>query len=86
MNKNKNQPHNQVEGIGYDFIPTVLNRAQIDEWIKIDDAEAFAMARNLIKYEGMLVGGSSGSAMAGAVEYIKKNETALKVCFAYFYV
>ena len=34
-----------VEGIGYDFIPDVLNRKLVDNWIKTSDAEAFTMAR-----------------------------------------
>jgi len=67
-----------VEGIGYDFIPTVLNRGIVDEWIKVDDPEAFAMARKMIRHEGMLVGGSSGSCMAGAYNYITANKEALK--------
>lgn len=39
---------NVVEGIGYDFVPKVLDRTVIDEWIKTDDAESFLMARRLI--------------------------------------
>jgi cystathionine beta-synthase len=78
LNNNKRLQDYEVEGIGYDFLPTVLDRSHIDEWVKVDDPEAFAMARKLIKYEGMLVGGSSGSAMAGAYAYIKRNEEALK--------
>ena len=62
----------KVEGIGYDFIPDVLDRALVDEWIKSEDRESFLMARRLIAQEGMLVGGSSGSAMWAAVEIAKK--------------
>ena len=68
----------QVEGIGYDFIPTVLDRDIIDTWVKVDDDKAFDMARKMIKHEGLMVGGSSGSCMAGAYEYIKQNEAELK--------
>jgi cystathionine beta-synthase len=68
----------QVEGIGYDFIPTVLDRQIVDEWVKIDDPEAFEMARKMIQIEGMMVGGSSGTAMAGAHAYIKAHEKELK--------
>lgn len=60
-----------VEGIGYDFIPDVLQRQYIDEWVKSSDKPSFIMARRLIRQEGLLCGGSAGSAMAGAVEYIK---------------
>jgi len=63
----------QVEGIGYDFIPTVLNRDVIDHWVKTDDDEAFLMARKVIRHEGLMVGGSCGSTMAGAHRFIKDN-------------
>ena len=62
----------KVEGIGYDFIPRVLDRQFVDKWLKTDDQESFDYARRLIKEEGMLVGGSSGCAMAAAVRLIKE--------------
>uniref|UniRef100_T1J3M0 Cystathionine beta-synthase n=1 Tax=Strigamia maritima TaxID=126957 RepID=T1J3M0_STRMM len=58
----------EVEGIGYDFVPTVLDRSVVDEWYKSNDKESFIMARRLIKEEGLLCGGSSGAAMAAAVK------------------
>jgi len=58
----------EVEGIGYDFIPTVLDRSVIDKWYKSNDEESFAMSRMLIREEGLLCGGSSGTAMAAAVK------------------
>lgn len=61
-----------VEGIGYDFIPRVLDRTLIDEWVKVGDTDAFLMARRLIKEEGLLCGGSSGTAMHAAVLMAKK--------------
>jgi len=61
----------KVEGIGYDFIPTVLDRSVVDEWIKSDDKESFKMSRRLIKHEGLLCGGSSGSVMSAAVKAAK---------------
>ncbi len=57
-----------VEGIGYDFVPEVLDRTVVSRWVKTQDQESFAMARRLIKEEGLLCGGSSGSAMVGALE------------------
>jgi cystathionine beta-synthase len=39
----------KVEGIGYDFIPDVLDRSLVDEWIKSDDRDSFQMARRLIR-------------------------------------
>ncbi|XP_036898942.1 cystathionine beta-synthase-like protein isoform X1 [Sturnira hondurensis] len=58
----------EVEGIGYDFIPTVLDRSVVDKWFKCNDEESFAFARMLIAQEGLLCGGSAGSAMAAAVK------------------
>jgi cystathionine beta-synthase len=74
----------QVEGIGYDFIPSVLNRGRvngiksIDTWVKTVDQESFDMARDLIRTEGVMCGGSAGSAMAGAMKYIRHHEEDLK--------
>ncbi|XP_022530528.2 cystathionine beta-synthase a isoform X2 [Astyanax mexicanus] len=62
----------EVEGIGYDFIPTVLDRTVVDSWYKTNDEESFAMARMLIRDEGLLCGGSSGTAMAAAVKAAKE--------------
>merc|ERR1712232_1518509 len=63
----------QVEGIGYDFIPTVLDRNVVDYWVKTDDDEASAMIRSIVRHEGLLIGSSCGSAMAGAYKFIKEN-------------
>jgi len=64
----------QVEGIGYDFIPRVLDRTLTDDWIKAPDKESYLMARRLMREEGMMCGGSSGTAMWGAIDYIKKHK------------
>jgi cystathionine beta-synthase len=58
----------KVEGIGYDFIPDVLDRSLVDRWIKTNDGESFRVARQLIRQEGLLVGGSSGSAAWAALK------------------
>jgi len=56
-----------VEGIGYDFVPAVLEHDVVDEWVKTSDAESFHAARRLMRVEGLLVGGSSGSALCAAL-------------------
>lgn len=61
-----------VEGIGYDFIPDVLDRDLVDVWVKTNDQESFDWARRLMREEGMLVGGSSGTAMMAAFREAKK--------------
>lgn len=63
-----------VEGIGYDFIPGVLDRSIVDRWYKSEDRSSFLMSRRLIREEGLLCGGSSGTAMAAAVEAAKELE------------
>lgn len=57
-----------VEGIGYDFFPDVLDNNLIDKYIKTNDEESFKMSRRLIKEEGLLCGGSCGSAMVAAMK------------------
>ncbi|OJJ50458.1 hypothetical protein ASPZODRAFT_147971 [Penicilliopsis zonata CBS 506.65] len=67
-----NQPY-KVEGIGYDFIPDVLDQQIVDKWYKTADKESFQYARRLIAEEGLLVGGSSGSAIAALVKAAQDN-------------
>ena len=57
-----------VEGIGYDFFPDVLDNDLVDKYIKTEDEESFLMSRRLIKEEGLLCGGSCGSAMVAALQ------------------
>jgi cystathionine beta-synthase len=61
----------KVEGIGYDFIPDVLDRSLVDRWVKTNDRDSFRVARKLIREEGLLVGGSSGSAVWAAMQVAK---------------
>lgn len=60
-----------VEGIGYDFFPDVLDNNLIDQYIKTNDANSFQLARQLMREEGLLVGGSSGAAMWAALQAAK---------------
>lgn len=65
-----------VEGIGYDFVPDVLSRdpADIDHWIKTSDQDAFHAVQRLMRTEGLLVGGSSGSVLHGALAWLKTDQ------------
>ncbi|MBE8162580.1 MAG: cystathionine beta-synthase [Bdellovibrionaceae bacterium] len=72
----------EVEGIGYDFIPDVLNRDLIDQWVKTNDKESFVWSRRLVKEEGLLCGGSSGSAMQAtmqAAKSLKKGDNCVVI-------
>jgi cystathionine beta-synthase len=75
----KGSPYH-VEGIGYDFIPKVFDQSIVDEFVKVNDKEAFATAKALIKEEGLLIGGSCGSATFAALKAaksLKKGQNCL---------
>jgi len=63
----------KIEGIGQSCIPSVLDRKLLDGWVKTEDDESFVYAKRLSKEEAMLAGGSSGTAVLGAVRYLKEN-------------
>ena len=72
----------EVEGIGYDFIPEVLDTSLVDQWIKVKDKEAFDMALRLIREEGLLVGGSSGACVFAALKaakHLKANQNCVVI-------
>jgi cystathionine beta-synthase len=63
-----------VEGIGEDFLPSTMNLKLVDEMVRVDDKECFLMTRELVRQEGLFVGGSSGAAVAGAIKYAEATK------------
>tara|TARA_B100001146_G_scaffold36818_1_gene30488 strand:- start:1949 stop:2899 length:951 start_codon:yes stop_codon:yes gene_type:complete len=71
-----------VEGIGYDFFPKILDNSIVDEYIKVNDKDTFKIARSLIRDEGLLIGGSCGTATFAALEAaksLKKGQNCLVI-------
>ncbi len=61
-----------VEGVGEDFWPGAYDPAVPDEVVEVTDAQAYAMTRRLAREEGLLVGGSCGMAVVGALEVARR--------------
>ncbi|MDG4802859.1 cystathionine beta-synthase [Micromonospora sp. WMMD980] len=61
-----------VEGVGEDFWPTTYDRSIADEIVEVSDKQSFEMTRRLAREEGLLVGGSCGMAVVGALEVARK--------------
>ncbi len=70
------EPHNvypyAVEGIGEDLIPLTLDLGVIDAMVRVSDGESFRMTRQLVESEGLLIGGSCGAAVLGALRYAEQ--------------
>jgi len=62
----------KVEGIGEDFVPKTFNSQMVDDWVRISDAESFHTAREMARKEGILVGGSCGTALAAGLRYARR--------------
>lgn len=66
------EPHTyKVEGIGEDFLPQTMDFSVVDDVVQVTDRESFAMTRRLVREEGIFCGGSSGTAVAGAIKYLR---------------
>ncbi|NMM94049.1 pyridoxal-phosphate dependent enzyme [Bifidobacterium oedipodis] len=63
-----------IEGVGEDFYPKAFDRTITDAIVKVGDAEAFEMTRRLAGEEALMVGGSSGMAVAAAIDYALVND------------
>ena len=73
LTKGKAGPH-KIKGIGANFVPNTLDKKYIDEFLTATTEESYEYARLVGKYEGILVGISSGAALAQAVKVAKRNE------------
>ena len=60
-----------TEGVGEDFLPGTYDPTMVDRWVRVSDRDSFAMARRLTREEGILAGGSCGTAMVAAREVVR---------------
>lgn len=68
-----------VEGIGEDFIPEIADMSLVTDAFEIDDEESFAVARDLLRKEGIFGGSSTGTLVAGALRYCRQQTQPKRV-------
>ena len=73
LTKGKAGPH-KIQGIGANFVPKTLDRKYIDEILTASNEESYEYSRIVGKYEGILVGISSGAALSAAIKMAQRNE------------
>lgn len=81
LSEGRTGAHN-LQGIGANFVPEILNTNIYDEVMKVENEEAYKAAKLLAKKEGVLVGITSGAALHGAIELAKQSENAGKTIVA----
>ena len=81
LSEGKAGPHT-IQGIGAGFVPKVLNTGVYDEVVPVSGDDAFAFARMMGKTEGVLVGISSGAALAAAIRIAQRKENEGKTIVA----
>lgn len=79
-NPAKDEVHSyEVEGIGYDFIPAVLERSLVDMWVKSNDSESFEVARKLIREEGVRLNLADNNIIYSVYKYILRKNNIFRL-------
>jgi cysteine synthase A len=85
LSEGKAGPH-KIQGIGAGFVPKTLNTSIYDEVLPISNEAAFEAGREVSRTDGVLVGLSSGAAIAAATELAKRPENAGKLLFHFLLI